>query len=199
METNRTYKLSDIIRELKLTRKSVPSTKVIIGWLKGTEFDMDNNVSSNSVYDYKQSRACKHFIESVIKVKLNEQRIRNKSSKVFLYISVGGTKELQNQFKLEITDHMISKILSPKGCDKYCTENQIGKPTNWIKMPVVVLNSIDDFEEIRKSLNVDPFITKISNNTYVYKNTSFMEYIKTFRNNIQTNLNNAWFKSNYGV
>ena len=120
---NDCIKLSNIIKEIKLTRKYVPTSKIIISWLKGTEFDVkEGNLTTDVVYDYKTSRKVKTFIENAIRNKLEQKKIKNKSERIYFYISIGGTQELVNQFKIEVKDHLTTKVLSPKGCDKYCTE-----------------------------------------------------------------------------
>ena len=84
------YKLSDIIKEIRLIRKSVPATKVIIQWLRGTEFDTidenGNDMGLKKVYDYKTYKRLKIFIDTAIKNKLAEKRSQNKQARVYLYL-----------------------------------------------------------------------------------------------------------------
>lgn len=192
------YTLSDIIKELRLTRKNVPTTKVIISWLKGTEFDVsEGTLNVNTSYEYKRYKSCKKFIEQTIKNKLLESKAKNKFDKIYFYISLGGTIELHNQIKIECKDHLVTKVLSPKGCDKYCTENQIGKPQNWVKLPAIVMPNGDYIDEIKKFLNAQPKLTKISNDVYKVNDFDCVNYIKEVRQTIFNTIENKWFAFNY--
>ena len=195
-------KLSNIIKEIRLTRKYVPNSKIILSWLKGTEFDIkDENtvLTVNSTYDYNTSRKVKAFIENAIKVKLEEKKAKNKLDRIYFYISIGGTPELTNQFKIEVKDHLTTRTLSPKGCDKYCTENQIGKPQNWVKLPVILLPDGNYFDIIRKYLNECSKITKVSNDIYLINSSSFINTIKEIRTEIFNKMENNWFCKKYDL
>lgn len=197
---NDCIKLSNIIKEIKLTRKYVPTSKIIISWLNGTEFDVkEGNLTTDVVYDYKTSRKVKTFIENAIRNQLEQKKIKNKSERIYFYISIGGTQELVNQFKIEVKDHLTTKVLSPKGCDKYCTENQIGKPQNWIKLPVIMLPNGNYFDVIKKYLNENPNITKISNDIYSISDFHFVNAIKNIRRDIFNKIEDDWFKEKYDI
>lgn len=204
MENNNrkdTYVLSDIIKEIRLTRKNVPQTKTILTWLKGTEFDINNDISLKSCYDYKTYKSCKKFIEEAIKTKISQSKSKNKLERIYFYISVGGTPELNDKFKIEISDHLITRITSPKGCDRYCTENQIGKPQNWIKLPAILMPDGSYIDSIKKLLSekYGQSITKVSNDIYQVVDSSgmFMNVIKNIRESIFSSLDNKWFSFNY--
>ena len=195
-----TYKLSDIVKEMKLIKRNVPSTTTILSWLRGTEFDVsDGNLSKDTVYTYKDYTNLKKFINKTIINKANEKKMKNKLERIYLYISVGGTPELKNQFKIEAKDHLSTKVLSPKGCDKYCTENQIGKPQNWVKLPPILMPNGDYYETVKMYLNnsYTSTITKISNDIYQVKSDyAFINVMRDIYENIFKTIETKWFDFN---
>jgi len=199
-----TYKLTDIIKEIRLTRKHVPVTKVILGFLKGTEFD-NGSLSVSTEYNLENYKKCKKYIDTAIKNHIQLLKEQNKLDKNYLYISIGGTKELDSQFRIEAKDHFTSRVLSPKGCDKYCTENQIGKPQNWVKLPIIMMPRGDYFDLVKKYLNDKKGeLTKISNNVYHVESSalydrSFIEYMAHLQNEIFQLIEYKWVETNYDI
>lgn len=196
------YKLSDIIKEIRLIRKSVPTTKVIIQWLRGTEFDTidenGNDVGLKKVYDYKTYKRLKIFIDTAIKNKLAEKRSQNKQARVYLYLYAGGTPELKDKIRIDVKDHLTTKQCTPRGCDKYCTDNQIGKPANWVKLMPILLPDGNYFERIKQILNDFDSLTKVSSDTYQVDNAdNIINIVHALQITILTQICNDWYESNF--
>lgn len=188
--------LSKLIKSIKKDNKNMPSSKVILGLLKGSQYEC-KTVSDNIPDD--MVTAFKKYINNEVKLSVKRKKEQAKEAKVFFYISIGGTPELRNTFKIELSDHLMKKTISPKGCDKYCTENQIGKPVNWIKLPVIVLNDYKEFDCIKMSLNENNEFTRIDTNVFTYDESGcdFISRMKSLRENISYMVNNNWFTRNY--
>jgi len=191
----RTYKLSEIIKAIKSVVKA-PNSKVLINTLKGTDFD-NGNLSVSSEFDYKTSNQIKSFLKEVIKQKNKVKKEKQKGEKVYFYVYIGGTPELKNRFKINISDHPITKVIVPAGCDKYCTENQYGKPTNWVRTIPIVLNNGHEYDKIKQRLNNANNVIKVSNDIYEYKgpDSFFINFVKEFKESVFKGVNDYWFSN----
>jgi len=190
-------KLATIIKSVKKTNKNVPNSKVVLGWLNSFGY----KTVADDVPEELESKIKSIITEEVRKV-VRQKKEQAKEQKIFFYISIGGTPELKNTFKIELSDHLMKKTISPKGCDKYCTVNQIGKPVNWIKLPVIVLNNYLEFDKIKLDINKIPNISRIDTNVFKFDNLSdigFLQETKALREKISLMVNNNWFGFNYNI
>lgn len=192
-----TFKLSDVIKEIRLTRKNVPTNRTIFSWLKGTEFDGNPN---EITFDLKKAKACKKFIEDAIKNLSNEKKRKNKFDRLYLYVYLGGTKELNNLIRIDAKDHFTNKQISPKGCEKYCTENQTGKPQNWVKLPVITMPNGEYIDTVYETLTkLDEIESRVSTDTFKIKpDIDLVDFSKnTLLPNIYNAILNKWYGFNY--
>ena len=186
------FRLEDLVKQMRKSSTKIPAINVIRSWLSNTEFDVPYFTETS----YKD---CKKYIENIIKTKESEKRNKKNEAKLYFYMYIGGTPELKNKLKIDVDDHLKVKQVSPKGCDKYCTENQIGKPQNWVKLPPMLMHDSRYFEKIKEFINSQTNLVKTENNIYDYSNVnvSFIDYIRNLRKAIFNDLlESQWFEFN---